>query len=46
MSRCLRHVQITAGIAIAAIGWSASATAQTINKNEWAYAVEPYVWAI
>lgn len=46
MYRCLRHVQLTAGIAIATIGWSASATAQVIIKNEWRYAVEPYVWAI
>lgn len=46
MHRRLRHVQLAAGITIAAIGWSASATAQTIIKNEWRYAVEPYAWAV
>jgi hypothetical protein len=45
MSRGLKHVRLAAGIAIAASGWSESATAQTINKNEWRYAVAPYMWA-
>lgn len=46
MHRRLRHAQSAAGIAIALIGWSASAAAQVIIKNEWRYSVEPYVWAI
>jgi hypothetical protein len=45
MHRCLSQGRLAAGIAIAAIGWTASATAQSFNKNEWRYAVAPYMWA-
>lgn len=46
MTRRLRHAQLAAGIAIAAIGWSVTATAQVIIKDEWRYAVTPYAWLI
>ena len=45
MHRCLSQVRLAAGNAIAAIGWSASATAQSFNRNAWRSAVAPYMWA-
>jgi hypothetical protein len=44
MSRSSRIVAWAAGGAIALIGWSAPASAQTYSSDRWRFAVTPYGW--